>query len=203
MRVHLHRGVRDELRPDWVGPAERGVPALRPQQGRVPIHRIQLVQQLCVLPARSLARVLLTIDSWHDYDSSYWSCNAWAHGVVSLVRIVRLALRRCVLLISYSGTFLVFSVACFAGYLWSTYVVPETANVSLEEIDAVFGSSAGQEDVALKAQVYLFCFALRIFLAYFYNRRLKETLACTISSASGRLRRSCDEQDSMGNKKAE
>lgn len=51
------------------------------------------------------------------------------------------------------GTFLVFSAACFAGYLWSTYIVPETANVSLEEIDAVFGSSAGQEDVALKAQV--------------------------------------------------
>lgn len=56
---------------------------------------------------------------------------------------------------SYRGTFLVFSVACFAGYLWSTYIVPETANVSLEEIDAVFGSSAGQEDVALKAQVRL------------------------------------------------
>ncbi|EPT00414.1 hypothetical protein FOMPIDRAFT_1023794 [Fomitopsis schrenkii] len=54
---------------------------------------------------------------------------------------------------SPSGTFLVFSAACFAGYLWSTYIVPETANVSLEEIDAVFGSSAGQEDVALKAQI--------------------------------------------------
>ncbi|KAH9920932.1 MFS monosaccharide transporter [Fomitopsis serialis] len=54
---------------------------------------------------------------------------------------------------SASGTFLVFSSACFVGYLWSTYVVPETANVSLEEIDAVFGSSAGREDVQLKAQI--------------------------------------------------
>ena len=54
---------------------------------------------------------------------------------------------------SASGTFLVFAAACFAGYIWSTYCVPETANVSLEEIDAVFGSSAGQEDVDLKRQV--------------------------------------------------
>ena len=54
---------------------------------------------------------------------------------------------------SASGTFLVFAAACFAGYVWSTYCVPETANVSLEEIDAVFGSSAGQEDVDLKRQV--------------------------------------------------
>ncbi|KZT69637.1 general substrate transporter [Daedalea quercina L-15889] len=52
-----------------------------------------------------------------------------------------------------SGTFLIFAAACFVGYLWSTYVVPETANVSLEEIDAMFGSSAGREDVELKAQI--------------------------------------------------
>lgn len=38
-------------------------------------------------------------------------------------------------------------------YLWSTYRVPETANASLEEIDAVFRSSAGQETQALKKQV--------------------------------------------------
>ncbi|CCM06248.1 uncharacterized protein FIBRA_08497 [Fibroporia radiculosa] len=54
---------------------------------------------------------------------------------------------------SASGTFLVFATACFCGYLWSTYTVPETANVSLEEIDAVFGSSAGQEDALLKQQI--------------------------------------------------
>ncbi len=46
-----------------------------------------------------------------------------------------------------------FAVACFLGYFWSTYMVPETGNVSLEEMDAVFGSSAGREDVALKFQV--------------------------------------------------
>ena len=51
------------------------------------------------------------------------------------------------------GTFLIFSLACFAGYLWSTYLVPETANVSLEEIDAVFGSNAGLEELELKSQV--------------------------------------------------
>lgn len=46
-----------------------------------------------------------------------------------------------------------FSVACFVGYFWSTYVVPETGNVSLEEMDEVFGSSAGVEDSRLKFQV--------------------------------------------------
>ncbi len=54
---------------------------------------------------------------------------------------------------SPSGTFLVFATACSLGYLWSTYFVPETANISLEEMDAVFGSSVGREDVALKQQV--------------------------------------------------
>ena len=56
---------------------------------------------------------------------------------------------------STSATFLTFSTACFLAYLWSTYLVPETANVSLEEIDAVFRSSAGREDVLLKQQVGL------------------------------------------------
>lgn len=55
--------------------------------------------------------------------------------------------------LSASGTFLIFATACFLGYFWSTYIVPETANVSLEEIDAVFGSSAGQEDIRLKAEI--------------------------------------------------
>jgi hypothetical protein len=46
-----------------------------------------------------------------------------------------------------------FSIACFLAYFWATYLVPETANVSLEEIDAVFKSSAGVEDAVLKRQV--------------------------------------------------
>ncbi|KAF7792730.1 hypothetical protein EIP86_003828 [Pleurotus ostreatoroseus] len=44
-------------------------------------------------------------------------------------------------------------MACFAAYFWSTYVVPETAGVSLEEMDAVFGSTAGLEDLHLKRQI--------------------------------------------------
>jgi len=55
--------------------------------------------------------------------------------------------------LSASGTFIIFASACFLGYFWSTYIVPETANVSLEEIDAVFGSSAGREDSRLKAEI--------------------------------------------------
>jgi len=52
-------------------------------------------------------------------------------------------------------TFIVFSVACLLAYLWATFLVPETANVSLEEMDAVFHSSAGHDDTILKYQAGL------------------------------------------------
>lgn len=52
-----------------------------------------------------------------------------------------------------SATFMIFACACFGAYLWSSYVVPETAGVSLEEIDAVFGSAAGQKDRKRKCEV--------------------------------------------------
>ncbi|KIJ66107.1 hypothetical protein HYDPIDRAFT_110267 [Hydnomerulius pinastri MD-312] len=55
--------------------------------------------------------------------------------------------------ISPAATFLTFACACFAAYLWSSRIVPETANVSLEEIDAVFNSSAGQEDSRIKFEL--------------------------------------------------
>jgi len=54
---------------------------------------------------------------------------------------------------SPAATFMTFAVACGLAYFWSTYRVPETANVSLEEIDAVFKSSAGREDAQLKQQI--------------------------------------------------
>ena len=38
-------------------------------------------------------------------------------------------------------------------YLWATYIVPETANVSLEMIDEVFRSPASREDMVVKRQV--------------------------------------------------
>ena len=46
-----------------------------------------------------------------------------------------------------------FATACGFQYLWATYIVPETANVSLEEIDSLFGSSTLKDEVALKHQV--------------------------------------------------
>ncbi|KAL4079104.1 general substrate transporter [Scleroderma citrinum] len=46
---------------------------------------------------------------------------------------------------SAAATFLLFATACFAAYIWSTYLVPETAGISLEEMDAVFGTAAGTE----------------------------------------------------------
>jgi hypothetical protein len=50
-------------------------------------------------------------------------------------------------------TFGVFGSACFLAYLWATYIVPETANVSLEMIDEVFRCPASQEDMFVKRQV--------------------------------------------------
>jgi len=55
--------------------------------------------------------------------------------------------------VSAAGTFTIFASACFVGYLWSTYIVPETANVSLEDIDALFGTTAGRDDMELKRQI--------------------------------------------------
>ncbi|PFH45733.1 hypothetical protein AMATHDRAFT_71174 [Amanita thiersii Skay4041] len=55
--------------------------------------------------------------------------------------------------LSPTVTFTTFAFACVLAYLWSTYRVPETANVSLEEMDAVFTSSAGREDEVLRAQI--------------------------------------------------
>ncbi|KAK0493038.1 MFS monosaccharide transporter [Armillaria luteobubalina] len=54
---------------------------------------------------------------------------------------------------SAAGTFMIFSTACFLAYLWATYSVPETANVSLEEIDAVFGTSLGKDDDLVRRQI--------------------------------------------------
>ena len=49
---------------------------------------------------------------------------------------------------------MIFAVACFAGYLWSTYVVPETGNVSLEEMDEVFGAvGLAAADMERQAQI--------------------------------------------------
>ncbi|KAL0572298.1 hypothetical protein V5O48_009664 [Marasmius crinis-equi] len=54
---------------------------------------------------------------------------------------------------SPAGTFLIFATACFLAYLWATYRVPETANVPLEEIDGMFKSSTGREELVLRRQI--------------------------------------------------
>lgn len=55
-----------------------------------------------------------------------------------------------------SGTYFVFALACFAACIWSILAVPETAGVSLEEIDKMFNSSAGRDDVDRRAAVFSF-----------------------------------------------
>ncbi|KAI5117978.1 hypothetical protein M0805_004911 [Coniferiporia weirii] len=51
------------------------------------------------------------------------------------------------------GTFTLFSLACFGASLWSRICVPETAGVSLEEIDRLFSSDAGREDAELRQEI--------------------------------------------------
>jgi hypothetical protein len=94
-----------------------------------------------------------------------WASHPRDHGSISIVSMPLahhslLPLQYVVEI--FSSTFMVFAVACFLAYFWSTYIVPETANVSLEEIDAVFKSSAGREDVLLKREA---CFTfLRVYI---------------------------------------
>ncbi|KAH9935235.1 general substrate transporter [Epithele typhae] len=93
-----------------------------------------LPSEVFPLSARSQGVALSTASNW---------INNFLIGLLTPVLIER----------SAAGTFLIFAAACAAGYVWATRCVPETANVSLEEIDAVFGSSAAAEDAALKHQI--------------------------------------------------
>ncbi|KAH8110541.1 general substrate transporter [Phellopilus nigrolimitatus] len=54
---------------------------------------------------------------------------------------------------SPTGTFTIFSIACFGAAIWSRVCVPETAGVSLEEIDSLFKSDAGREDAELRREI--------------------------------------------------
>ncbi|KAH9889404.1 general substrate transporter [Cubamyces lactineus] len=93
-----------------------------------------LPSEVFPLSARSKGVALSTASNW---------LNNFLIGLLTPVFMER----------SASATFLIFAIACSLGYVWSTCAVPETANVSLEEIDAVFGSSAGREDLAMKHQL--------------------------------------------------
>ncbi len=59
--------------------------------------------------------------------------------------------------LSAQGTFTLFAAACFGGYIWCTYWVPETRGVGLEEMDAVFrkdgASDAGREEGEMRRQI--------------------------------------------------
>ncbi|KAF9074514.1 MFS monosaccharide transporter [Rhodocollybia butyracea] len=77
--------------------------------------------------------------------ASVWLNNCKSYLLVGLITPVTLEY-------SAAGTFMLFAVASFVAYIWVTYCVPETANVSLEEIDGVFRSSAGREEIVMKSQ---------------------------------------------------
>lgn len=54
---------------------------------------------------------------------------------------------------SSSTTFAIFGFACLGAAQWAWARVPETAGVSLEEIDVLFASEAGREDARLRQEV--------------------------------------------------
>lgn len=54
------------------------------------------------------------------------------------------------------GTFIFFGLICFIGALFIYFAVPETKNLTLEEMDEVFGDEAGNaiEDRNRLLQIY-------------------------------------------------
>ena len=46
-----------------------------------------------------------------------------------------------------------FAISCFGLVWWTREYVPETAGVSLEEVDELFKSEAGREDAELRREV--------------------------------------------------
>ncbi|KIJ51211.1 hypothetical protein M422DRAFT_58818 [Sphaerobolus stellatus SS14] len=54
---------------------------------------------------------------------------------------------------SAAATYLMFAIACSAACVWAFFIVPETAGASLEEIDRIFNSSAGREELEQRKQL--------------------------------------------------
>ncbi|ORY63921.1 quinate permease [Pseudomassariella vexata] len=50
------------------------------------------------------------------------------------------------------GTYIFFAVFLFGGFMWVWLVLPETKNATLEDMDRVFGSKTGAEDLVMLAQ---------------------------------------------------
>jgi hypothetical protein len=51
------------------------------------------------------------------------------------------------------GTYIFFAAFCILMFLWVWFLVPETRNKTLEEMDRVFGDQSGQEDIARLQQI--------------------------------------------------
>jgi hypothetical protein len=47
------------------------------------------------------------------------------------------------------GTYIFFAVFLAVGIFWVWWVLPETKNATLEEMDRVFGSNTGEQDALL------------------------------------------------------
>ncbi|KAJ5714038.1 uncharacterized protein N7483_011219 [Penicillium malachiteum] len=50
------------------------------------------------------------------------------------------------------GTYIFFAAMCFLAGVWAFFFVPETSGKTLEELDAVFGDSRGQEERDIVAE---------------------------------------------------
>jgi hypothetical protein len=115
----------------------------------------------CMSRTHWLPHVFLINDEMFSLD---WPHHATTNGILSRVsRQRKVPVATVPLTTDARMTFGVFGCSCFFAYLWATYIVPETANVSLEMIDEVFRSPASQEDLVVKRQVRPFDFHVSLF----------------------------------------
>jgi hypothetical protein len=51
------------------------------------------------------------------------------------------------------GTYVFFAVFCFLAAIFSFFFVPETSNLTLEEIDKLFKDNSAQEEIDVRRQI--------------------------------------------------
>ena len=51
------------------------------------------------------------------------------------------------------GTYIFFAVFCFSASVFSYCFVPDTSNLTLEQIDKLFKDNSAEEEAALQAQI--------------------------------------------------
>lgn len=53
------------------------------------------------------------------------------------------------------GTYIFFAIFCFAAAVFSYFLVPETSNLTLEQIDKLFKDNSAEEEAAIRREIAL------------------------------------------------